>query len=230
MTLWRQLEAWVQRAPATYVYLFTLTVTTWVLQTASGPVAHRLLAEQSTNIERLEHDALHVLVSSAFWVARPVDLAVWAVAFTIVLAPAERWIGTRWWLLTFAIGHVGATLASQGIVWAAIQADALPERVRRVQDVGASYGFFALAALLTFALPARRLRLLYTAALWTAAGLGAVFVDVVADAGHGAAILLGYLCWLVYGRPGSASRGSWPSATSAATPARGRPSRLSYRK
>ena len=29
------MAAWIRSAPATYVYLFTLGVTTWVLQTAS---------------------------------------------------------------------------------------------------------------------------------------------------------------------------------------------------
>jgi hypothetical protein len=213
--------AYVRSAPATYVYLFTLAVTTWLLQTASEPLAHRLLLEQSTSLDRLEQDPLRVLVSSAFWLDRPLDLLVWAVAFTLVLAPAERWLGSRRFVATFAVGHVGATLVTAGVLWLAIHWQFVEARLGRVQDVGASKGFFAVAAALTVALHRRR-RLSYPEAVWAAVGIGAVFIEGVASVGHAVAVLLGYCCWLAADR----TRGSWPSTRSAATPARGKASRL----
>jgi hypothetical protein len=210
--------AFVRRAPATYVYLFTLCVTTWVLQTASAGVARRLLLEQSTNLERLEQEPVRVLVASAFWLSASWQLLAWAALFTLVLAPAERWLGSRRWVLTFAAGHVGATLLTAGALWLAIHDRFLEARLGRVQDVGASYGFVAVAALYTFALRGR-LRIAYTVVLWAGIGVGALVTEGLTTFGHAAAALLGYLCWLAYG-----SRGSWPSAHSAAIPARGRPS------
>jgi hypothetical protein len=210
--------AFVRRAPATYVYLFTLCVTTWVLQTASAGVARRLLLEQSTNLERLEQEPVRVLVASAFWLSESWQLLAWAALFTLVLAPAERWLGSRRWILTFAAGHVGATLVTAGLLWLAIHDRFVEARLGRAQDVGASYGFFAVAAAFTFALRGRR-RVAYTAALWAAIGAGALVTEGLTTFGHAAAAGLGYLCWLAYG-----SRGSWPSAHSAAIPARGRPS------
>jgi hypothetical protein len=211
----------VRTAPATYVYLFTLCVTTWVLQTSSAPVARRLLLEESTSLDRLEHEPVRVLVASAFWLSQSWQLLAWAVLFTIVLAPAERYLGSRRWILTFAAGHVGATLVTAAVLWLAIHDRWVEARLGRVQDVGASYGFFAVAAALTFAFAGRR-RLLYTALLWLAVAVGALLTEGTTTLGHAAAIGLGYLCWLAYGR-----RGSWPSAHSAAIPARGSPSRPS---
>lgn len=213
------MPAFVRRAPATYVYLFTLCVTTWVLQTASAGVARRLLLEQSTNLERLEQQPVRVLVASAFWLSESWQLLVWAALFTLVLAPAERWLGSRRWVLTFAAGHVGATLLTAGALWVAIHDRFLGARLGRVQDVGASYGFVAVAAVFTFALRGTRRRLAYTALLWAGIGVGALVTEGLTTFGHAAAAVLGYLCWLAYGR-----RGSWPSAQSAAIPARGRPS------
>jgi hypothetical protein len=216
----------VRGAPATYVYLFTLAVTTWVLETASAPLAHQLLLEQSTNLDRLEHDPVRVLVASAFWLGRPSYLLVWAALFTLVLAPVERCLGTARWLIAFAAGHLGATALTAGALWLAIRWQFVEARLGQVQDVGASYGFFAVAALGTISLRGRE-RLVATAALWGAVAAGAVLIEGVAAAGHAFAVLLGYACWLAYGRPTIGSRGIWPSASSAATPARGSPSRLS---
>src|SRR3954447_972083 len=216
--------AWIRTAPATYVYLFTLAVTTWVLETASEPVAHRLLLEQSTNLDRLEHDPVRVLVSSAFWLEHPLYLVGWALAFTLILAPAERVLGTGRWIATFAIGHLGATGIAAAVLWLGIRWQFFADRLGHVEDVGASYGFLAVAAVFTFALRGR-LRLAYVSVLWIAVTFDAFVAEGIGAVGHVAALLLGYGCWALYGRPASGRR-IWPSASSAATPARGSPSRL----
>ena len=168
-----------------------------------------------------------MLVSSAFWLDRPRDLVVWIVLFPLVLAPAERRIGSARWIATFALGHVGSTLVTAAAVWLAIHRSSADPSLGHVQDVGASYGFFAVAGLLTFALDARA-RVVYTAALW-AAVLGPVAVAAsFVELGHGVAVVLGYTAAVVFGvRRGSGRRGSWPSTPSAATPARGSPSKPS---
>jgi hypothetical protein len=221
--------AWIRSAPATYVYLFTLCVTTWVLQTASGPTAHRLLLEQSTNLDRLEHEPVRVLVASAFWLPQAWELVAWAVLFTLVMAPAERWLGSRRFVLAFAAGHVGATLGTAAVLWLAIHWQFVAARLGRVQDVGASYGFFAVAAAFTLHIP-RRLRLRATVVLWAAVVGGYFATEGVSTLGHAFAVLIGYACALELGRPIAGRRGSWPSTSSAATPARGSPSKPSYTK
>lgn len=220
----------IRSAPATYVYLFTLCVTTWLLQLASRPTAQRLLLEQSTNLHQLKRDPVRVLVASAFWLPHVWELAAWALLFTLVLAPAERWLRTRRWVLTFAMGHVGATLLTAAILWLAIHWQFVAARLGRVQDVGASYGFLAVAGAFTLALQGRT-RLLYTGALWAGVVGAFAWTEGVATTGHVFAVLLGYACGLAYERPPtSGRRGRWPSASSAATPARGSPSSPSYRK
>jgi hypothetical protein len=143
-----------------------------------------------------------------------------------VLAPAERWLGTGRWLIAFAAGHLGATGLTAAALWLAIHWQFVETRLGRVQDVGASYGFFAVAGLASLSLRGRR-RLLATLALWLAVAASAAVTEGVTAVGHGFALVVGYACWVAYGRPTSGSRGIWPSASSAATPARGRPSRLS---
>jgi Rhomboid-like protein len=218
------MAAWIRTAPATYLYLLTLTVTTAVLETASEPAAHRLLLEQSTNLDRLEDDPVRVLVSSAFWLGHPVHLVGWTIAFTLILAPAERLLGTGRWIATFATGHLGATGIAAVVLWLGIHGQLLDDRLAHMQDVGASYGFLAVAGALTFSLHGR-LRLAYAAVLWIAVAVDALAVEQIGAVGHAAALLLGYGCWALYGRPASGRR-IWPSASSAATPARGSPSRL----
>jgi hypothetical protein len=217
--------AWIRTAPATYVYLFTLAVTTWVLETSSEPVAQRLLLEQSSNLERLEHDPVRVLVSSAFWLGHPRYLVGWALAFTLILAPAERLLGTGRWIATFAVGHLGATGIAAAVLWLGIHQQFVADRLGHVQDVGASYGFLAVAGAFTFALRGR-LRLAYVAALWAIVALDCALVEGIGAVGHAAALLLGYGCSALYGLPASGRR-IWPSASNAAKPARGSPSRLS---
>ncbi len=78
---------------------------------------------------------------------------MWVVLFALVLAPAERWLGTVRWLVVFVTGHVGATLATAAGLWLAIRWRLAPTSLSDVIDVGVSYGFAALAAVFTYRLP-----------------------------------------------------------------------------
>lgn len=92
----------------------------------------------------------------------PIELAVWWIAFSLVVAPREHRSGWRRVFAGFVIGHVGATVSTAALQMWEAQAfpnpDLIPERI----DVGASYGFFAFAALATYHGSARR-RLLWAA-------------------------------------------------------------------
>ena len=187
-------RAYARSAPGTYVYLFVLLITAWVLQTSSTQVARKLVLERSTNLHHLATDPVRVLVSSAFWVSAAWEVLPWAVLFTLVLAPAERWLGTRRWAAVFAAGHIGATLLTAAGLWVAIRADAVDESVSRSADVGVSYGFLAVAAMLLYRLP-RRWRLPYGVVLAVYI-VAALFIrGTFTDAGHLLALAIGFACY-----------------------------------
>ena len=118
---WRRFEprarAYVRSAPGTYVYLFVLLITTWVLQTSSATIARQLLLERSTNLHQLAHDPVRVLFASAFWVSSAWELLAWVALFTLVVAPVEHWIGTARTAAAFFAGHLGATLLTAAGLW-----------------------------------------------------------------------------------------------------------------
>jgi len=187
----RQGIAYVRSAPATYGYLGVLLVTGLVLARLSDPLADRLLLAQSTNLHHLAHDPVRVLLSSAFWAPGKYDLLTSAILFTLVLAPVERRIGSRRTIAVFAIGHVGATLVMGAGLWVALQFDAVERSIVNVRDVGTSYGFFAVAAAMTFLL-ARPLRAPYAVALLAYLATTAVVFGGFGDYGHLAAMALGF--------------------------------------
>jgi hypothetical protein len=69
---------------------------------ARNPELHARVAR---NVHHLTHDPVRVLIRSAFWLSG-YELLFWAALFLVVLAPAERWLGTSRWLLAFASGHI----------------------------------------------------------------------------------------------------------------------------
>ena len=183
--------AYVRSAPATYCYLAILLVTSWVLAGLSDAVADRLLLAQSTNLHHLGHDPVWVLLSSAFWAPGNHDVAISAVLFTLVLAPVERRIGSLRTIAVFAIGHLGATALTGAGLWVALRLDTVERSVVNARDVGTSYGFFAVAAAMTYLL-SRRFRAPYAAGL---AGYLAATAAVSGDFGnygHLVAMALGF--------------------------------------
>jgi len=200
---WRPLTiGYVRSAPATYVYLAVLFLTSWILQTSSSRVADALLLERSTNLHHLAHDPLRVLLSSAFWVGSLRDWLVWVVLLSVFVAPVERWIGTTRTVLVFVIGHIGATLITAAGLWVALHADMVESSVTNARDVGASYGFAAVAAVLAYRLSGRR-RLIYAGALIAFVGTILALNHNFTYWGHLVALAIGFACYpLVRSRGG----------------------------
>jgi len=186
--------AGIRTAPATFGYLGILVVTSWVLVTASGRLADRLLLEQSTNLHQLGRNPIRVLISSAFWLSGTGSLALWAALLALVLAPVERRVGSWRMAVVFAIGHVGATLLTAAGLWVALRVDAVERSVVNAQDVGASYGFLAVAGVLTYLLEPRWRRPYAIGLLGGVTG-GAVLFHTFTDFGHLLALPIGLACY-----------------------------------
>lgn len=187
----REIAAYLRSAPFTYVFLAVLMITTWIEQTSSSTITRALLLERSTNLHQLAHNPVQVLVSSAFWLSSRFELFAWIFLFTLVMAQVERWIGTLRTVFVFALGHIGATLITALGLWLAVYYDVVEKRVTHAVDVGASYGFFAVAAVLAFRLSGRVL-VLYLAVAVGSLGISAVVNHGFADFGHITALVLGF--------------------------------------
>jgi membrane associated rhomboid family serine protease len=192
LPLEQRIVRYVRSAPFTYVFLFILLITTWVFNTSSPSTARTLLLERSTNLHQLGHDPMRALVASAFWLSSSPELLVWLILFSLVLAPVERWIGSARTAFVFAFGHAGATLITAGGLWLAIHYDVADRDVAHAVDVGVSYGFFAVAAVLAFRLSGRW-RALYLAVLTGYLGVAAGVIQGFTDFGHLAAFSIGLL-------------------------------------
>ncbi len=174
------------RVTATYAVILLVI---YLILSALGPHAHAVaVSRMSTNVHNLGRGHLGTLIGSAF-VNDGGDLFLWLPGLACLLALGElMWCG-RGLLLTFAVGHIGATLiVAVGLV-AAIETRMLPVSVARASDVGISYGAMCVLGAFTAAVPGR------WRGVWAGWWLGtAVVAATGADftaAGHVVALLLG---------------------------------------
>lgn len=193
--LQRIIGRYFHTAPATTLYLFSLFVTSLVVSTSSTRLVSRLLREESTNLFNMGHHPGKVLLVSAFLIERG-SVVPWLVGFALVLAPAERWLGSARWLVVFAVGHVGATLITLAGIWHITHGGRTDMALVHSIDVGISYGFYAVAAALCYRFP-QKWRFLYAGALLTDSAIVAIATREFTDAGHLCAVLLGLVAWPV---------------------------------
>ncbi|MEU7133973.1 rhomboid-like protein [Streptomyces sp. NPDC046261] len=149
----------------------------------------RLLRRCSTNVDNLRAGRWDTLVSSALVVEAPLELP-YALLLLAVLGYTEYAYGAWWAAGAFAFGHVGASL----LVYGGLRALRTDARTRSAIDVGASYGFNAMAGALAAALPRGPVRTGICAALLALGarpyvrGRGRASFT---DAGHLLALVLG---------------------------------------
>lgn len=186
--------------PFTFWYLGVLACTTFLLHFGRPTAVNQLLALSSTDAANLERHPVQVLFLSALWL-QDAHWLVYAAIFTVVLAPLERRIGTKWTVLVFASGHVVATLATELPVLWAVRTHLLPVMDAHLLDVGVSYGFFATAGALVLMLPT-------SVRWWVLGALNATILviyvstdptstdSVVTVFGHGLSLYIGMLGWL----------------------------------
>jgi hypothetical protein len=183
------------------VYVLALALTSTLVGLSSNRFGDHLLDTLSTNLHQLAHAPIRVLVASAFWLENWSQLWLWAPLLLAVVAPVERRLGSRRTVIAFAIGHIGATLLVAAGLLIALRLGAVSPLVEHARDVGASYGFFAVAALATYLLP-RRLRLPYAGVL---CGCVLATSRTFTDFGHLTAVALGLACYPLARRPVAAA-------------------------
>ncbi len=187
---WTQLRAVpgaaAVRVTATYAVIL---LAIYLILAALGPHAHDVaVSRMSTNVHNLGRGHLGTLIGSAF-VNDGGDLFFWLPGLVCLLALGELMWRGRGLLVTFAVGHIGATVIVAAGLVVAIKAGMLPVSVARASDVGISYGAMCVLGALTAAIPAR------WRGVWAGWWLGtAVVAAAAADftaVGHVVALLLG---------------------------------------
>jgi hypothetical protein len=175
-------------APATFIWLAVLAVTTRV-QREAGRSRSQLLRSQSTNLNHLSEEPTRVLAASLFWL----DGKSWwpyVAPFAAVLAPAERRLGTARWLVVGTAAHVTGTYLGQGYLRRSIRAEQAPPRLADAHDVGVSYFMLGVAGTLSAYLPRpHRARARAAAAAVLAANV--IVRPTFTEVGHLSAFLTG---------------------------------------
>jgi len=165
-----------------------------------GPRAHELVIQRaSTNLHNLARGHLTTLVGSAF-VVEAGPLYFWLPFLTCLLALAELHLHTIRLIVTFLVGHIGATLLVAAALAAAVEIGWLPISITRASDVGMSYGALAVLGALTATIP-RRWRPAWIG-WWVSVGIATAVIGAdFTDAGHTVAVILGVLVAARFGRP-----------------------------
>ncbi|MGV0853041.1 rhomboid-like protein [Mycolicibacterium phlei] len=135
-------------APLTLTWLLVLLVTTLVQRRAGHTASRRIQRNNSTNLRRLRTEPHRVLTTSLFWL----DDARWwpyVPVFAGIVAPAERRLGSRRWLLVGLTAHIVGTYVGQSYLRLLIRTGRVPERLEDARDVGVSYFVLGVAGALT---------------------------------------------------------------------------------
>ena len=131
------------RLRLTLGYAVTLVAVATTLVVLGPRVQDHVIRHMSTNLHNLGHGRLVTLIGSAF-VTSEGPMWVWLPGLVCLLALAELLWRSRRVLITFTLGHVGATLIVAAGLATAIEVGWLPLSVARDTDVGISYGAMAV--------------------------------------------------------------------------------------
>jgi hypothetical protein len=138
----------MRSAPLTFAWLLVLLVTTRIQQSAGRRGARKIQRTHSTNLRRLQAEPSRVLATSLFWLD---DRKWWSYVpvFAGVLAPAERRLRWRRWLLVGIGAHVIGTYAGQSYLHLLIRRGNASRRLVNARDVGVSYFVLGVAGTLS---------------------------------------------------------------------------------
>ena len=129
-------------APFTFGYAVVLAVTSLIARYADPALVHALHQSSSTDVAHLLRAPGTVLIASALWVAGGFA-SPFVFGFLLVLTALERRTGALCAAAVFLLGHVLATLLTEGTVGVAVLAGHLPETSLHRLDYGISFGVAA---------------------------------------------------------------------------------------
>ncbi|HEX4791783.1 MAG TPA: rhomboid-like protein [Actinospica sp.] len=196
--VWR----YVRRAPATFVWLLILTVTTYLISRVNPEFRERFLRQRSTNLHELSTNPIRVLITSALWIDGG-GLWTYYVLYNVFHVPVERKLGTLRWLAVVVAAHVGATYLSEGAVYWEVRHGYLPRSAVFTLDVGVSYALAGVEAVLAY-LIAPPWSYWYATALVVYYGYHLIAGNSFTDLGHFSALMIGFACFpLTHGFEGS---------------------------
>ncbi|MGA5820186.1 rhomboid-like protein [Kitasatospora sp. NPDC094028] len=178
------------RLRLTTVYVLLLTATAAWLASQGHAERARFVRHNSSNVHHMEVGKWWTMFTSGLVVD---GVPAWAgiAAVAVVLGAAEwRWGPARAGAV-FLFGHLGATLLTEGAMWAMLTLR-IPGALSRARDVGISYGLVATATCL-LALGPARLRRYGLPVLALALASAWALDQELADAGHLVAFGLGVL-------------------------------------
>ena len=180
---------------------------TAVLAAVAMGVAHlrpqmqqSIMRHVSTNLHNLGEGKVGTLISSAF-VNEAGPVYLWLPGLVALLALGELMWESRRLVVTFVVGHVGATLLVAAGITAALMAGWVSHSIVNATDVGMSYGAVAVLGSFTAAIP-RRWR-----AGWAGGWLAVAFGSAVlsrgdfTNVGHAVALVLGMAVGTRFGAP-----------------------------
>jgi hypothetical protein len=172
----------------TAAYAAALLAVFLVLTAIGARARDTVVSAMSTNLHNLAHGHLGTLIGSAF-VSDGGEIYVWLPGLVCLLALGELIWRSGGLVLTFAVGHVGATLLVALWLTVAVAQGWLPISIARATDVGVSYGAVCVLGALTASIPAR-----WRPAWigwWLGIAVGAAFASDFTGVGHVLALLLG---------------------------------------
>lgn len=151
---------------------------------------HSILRDVSTNVHNLSEGRVSTLISSAF-VTEAGPVYLWLPGLVALLALGELLWESRRLVVTFIVGHVGATLLVAAGIVAALTAGWVSSSIANVTDVGMSYGAVAVLGSFTHAV-SQRWRAAWVGA-WLAVAVGSVVLSGAefTNVGHLVAFVLG---------------------------------------
>ncbi|MEU6146001.1 rhomboid-like protein [Streptomyces sp. NPDC047081] len=125
--------------PFTFAFAAVLTLTSLITTYASPSLVYALHQGSSTDVAHLIRTPVLVLLASALWVAGGL-VSPYVLCFLLVLTALERRIGGARTAVVFLLGHVLATLATEGTVGLAVLFGHLPHSSLHRLDYGISFG------------------------------------------------------------------------------------------
>lgn len=188
------------RVRVTLLYAAALTAVAVGVAHLRPQVQQSLMRHVSTNLHNLGEGKVGTLVSSAF-VNEAGPVYIWLPGLVALLALGELLWESRRLMVTFVVGHVGATLLVAAGITAALMAGWVSHSIVNATDVGMSYGAVAVLGSFTAAIP-RRWR-----AGWAGGWLAVAFGSAVlsggdfTNVGHAVALVLGMAVGTRFGTP-----------------------------